>query len=40
MTDDDALILLHLADSRMSIKKAAEARAKALNTEETEEGEQ
>lgn len=31
MADGDALILLHLADSRKSVKKAAEARAKALN---------
>ena len=30
MTDGDALILLHMADSRKSIKAAAEARAKAL----------
>ena len=30
MTDSDALILLHLADPRKSIKEAAEARAKAL----------
>lgn len=40
MTDDDALILLHMADSRKAIKEAAEARAKALNAEDTEEGEQ
>ena len=39
MTDGDALILLHSADSRKSIKAAAEARAKALNAEESE-GEQ
>ena len=30
MTDGDALILLHLADSRKAVKEAAEARAKAL----------
>ena len=30
MTDGDALILLHMTDSRKSIKAAAEARAKAL----------
>lgn len=30
MTDNDALILLHLADSRKAVKEAAEARAKAL----------
>lgn len=30
MTDNDALILLHLASSRKSIKEAAEARAKEL----------
>lgn len=30
MTDGDALILLHLASSRKSIKEAAEARAKEL----------
>ena len=34
MTDSDALILLHMADGRKTIKAAAEARAKALNTEE------
>lgn len=39
MTDDDALILLHLADSRKAIKEAAEARAKALNAENTEDAE-
>ena len=38
MVDSDALILLHMTDTRKSIKAAAEARAKALNTEE--EGEQ
>ena len=31
MTDGDALILLHLTDTRKSVKNAAEARAKALN---------
>lgn len=31
MTDGDALILLHMSDSRKSIKTAAEARAKALD---------
>lgn len=36
MTDGDALILLHLADSRKSIKAAAETRAKALSTNEEE----
>ena len=35
MTDGDALILLHMADSRKAVKAAAEARAKALNTEES-----
>lgn len=30
MTDGDALILLHLSDSRKSVKEAAEARAKEL----------
>lgn len=30
MTDGDALILLHMSDSRKSIKAAAEARAKVL----------
>ena len=30
MTDGDALILLHITDSRKSIKAAAEARAKVL----------
>ena len=30
MTDGDALILLHLADSRKAVKEAAAARAKAL----------
>lgn len=36
MTDEDALILLHMSDSRKGVKTAAEARAKAL-TEEPEE---
>ena len=31
MTDGDALILVHIADNRKTIKEAAEARAKALN---------
>jgi hypothetical protein len=35
MTDGDALILLHLTDSRKTIKAAAEARAKDLNSEES-----
>lgn len=40
MTDGDALILLHLADSRKSIKELAETRAKALNApQEGEESE-
>jgi len=34
MDDADALILLHLADSRKSIKEAAEARAKELAGEQ------
>lgn len=38
MDDGDSLILLHLADSRKSVKALAEARAKALEAEE--EGEQ
>lgn len=37
MTDGDALILLHMSDSRKSIKAAAEARAKALEEEKNEE---
>lgn len=37
MTDGDALILLHMSDSRKSIKAAAEARAKALEEVEPEE---
>ena len=34
MEDEDALILLHMADSRKSVKAAAEARAKALQAEQ------
>ena len=37
MTDNDALILLHMSDSRKSIKAVAEARAKALNEPAEEE---
>ena len=33
MTDNDALILLNISDSRKSVKELTEARAKALNTE-------
>lgn len=33
MTDGDALILVHITDSRKAIKVAAENRAKALNEE-------
>ena len=33
MTDEDALILLHMADSRKGVKAAAEARANELNQE-------
>lgn len=40
MSDSDALILLHLTDSRKTVKEAAEARAKALNAPEEEVGEQ
>lgn len=42
MTDNDALILLHLSDSRKAIKAAAETRAKEINgTEEpTETGDE
>lgn len=39
MEDGDALILLHIADTRKTIKVAAESRAKALNSKESE-GEQ
>lgn len=35
MTDGDALILLHMIDKRKTVKSAAEARAKELNTEES-----
>ena len=34
MTDGDALILLHITDSRKSVKEAAETRAKAINAEQ------
>lgn len=37
MTNDDALILLHMVDSRKTIKAAAEARAQVLNAEPEEE---
>ena len=37
MNDSDALILLHMLDSRKTIKVAAEERAKALNVEEESE---
>lgn len=40
MTDGDALILLHMVDSRKAVKAAAEARAKALNDPEGKVGEQ
>lgn len=36
MTDGDALILLHMADSRKAIKAAAEERAKALSLDAEE----
>lgn len=36
MTDGDALILLHVSDSRKTIKEAAETRAKALNEADEE----
>lgn len=36
MDDEDALILLHMADSRKSVKNAAEARAKAIRESEGE----
>lgn len=40
MTDEDALILLHIADSRKSVKELAETRAKELNApQEGEESE-
>lgn len=35
MTDGDALILLHMIDSRKTVKTAAEARAQELNAEES-----
>ena len=35
MTDGDALILVHIADSRKAVKVAAEARAMAINSEES-----
>lgn len=35
MTDGDALILLHEADDRKGVKTAAEARAQALDAEES-----
>ena len=35
MEDGDALILVHIMDSRKAVKEAAEKRAKALNTEES-----
>lgn len=35
MTDGDALILLHIVDSRKAVKEAAEERAKALSAEES-----
>lgn len=37
MTDEDALILLHMCDSRKGVKTAAEERAKALEPEAEEE---
>ena len=36
MTDDDALILLHMADTRKAVKAAVEARAKAISPAESE----
>lgn len=35
MVDGDALILVHIVDSRKAVKAAAEERAKALNSEES-----
>lgn len=35
MTDGDALVLVHAADSRKAVKEAAAARAQALNPEES-----
>lgn len=40
MTDEDALILLHMCDNRKGVKTAAEERAKALNAEPEEEAEE
>lgn len=40
MTDGDALILLHLTDSRKTIKTAAEDRANAISGNQESEGEQ
>jgi len=37
MTDEDALILLHISDSRKSIKELAENRAQAINTPQEDE---
>lgn len=37
MTDEDALILLHLSDSRKAVKAAAEERAKSLRESAGEE---
>lgn len=37
MTDGDALILLHMSDSRKGVKDAAEDQAKSLPAEESEE---
>ena len=39
MTNGDALILLHLTDSRKTVKAAAEARAKSLNEQDGQESE-
>lgn len=38
MTDEDALIFLHVADGRKTVKDAAEARATELNTENPDNG--
>lgn len=35
MTDTQALLMLHVADGRKTIKAAAEARAKAISTKES-----
>lgn len=40
MTDGDALILIHIADNRKTVKEAAETRAQALEQEPEEAGEQ